>query len=148
MRGDPGMNSYNHYAYGAVAEWIYRYAAGLDTDVNDPGFHGISLDPQFDSRLGSLEVSYQSPYGMVSSSWLVKGETVQWNITIPPNTSARLSLTPEENGRFKIQGKSLSEQFSNAKQGENAGRLVYTIPAGSFSFVARQPSSPSADSTR
>jgi alpha-L-rhamnosidase len=148
MRGDPGMNSYNHYAYGAVAEWIYRYAAGLDTDASGPGFHEILLHPQFDSRLGSVEVSYQSPYGTVSSSWRVQSETVLWNITIPPNTSARLSLTPEEESRFKIQGKTLSEHFSIAKQEKEAGRVAYSIPAGSFSFIVRQTSSPSADSTR
>ncbi len=67
MRGDPSMNSYNHYAYGAVAEWIYRYAAGVDTVASDPGFHTIYLHPNFDSRLGSLNFSYQSPYGQITS---------------------------------------------------------------------------------
>ena len=41
MMGDPSMNSYNHYAYGAVAEWLYRYAAGIDESAEDPGFHRI-----------------------------------------------------------------------------------------------------------
>jgi len=57
MRDQPEMNSYNHYAYGAVAEWIYRYAAGVDTDSKDPGFHTIFLHPHFDSRLGSADFS-------------------------------------------------------------------------------------------
>ena len=57
MRGDPSMNSYNHYAYGAVADWIYRYAAGIDASRADAGFHTIYLHPNFDARLGSLQFS-------------------------------------------------------------------------------------------
>ncbi len=53
MLGEPGMNSYNHYAYGAVADWIYRYAAGIDTVESSAGFHTILLHPTFDARLGS-----------------------------------------------------------------------------------------------
>ncbi len=52
MMGDPSMNSYNHYAYGAVAEWLYRYAAGIDESAEDPGFHRIMLHPQFDADSG------------------------------------------------------------------------------------------------
>jgi alpha-L-rhamnosidase len=138
MRADPGMNSYNHYAYGAVAEWLYRYAAGVDTDTNDPGFHEIALHPEFDSRLGSLELSWESRYGTVSSSWHMKGETVLWDITIPPNTTARLSLTPEEESRYRMQGKPLDESSAIAKQRQDAGHDLYTIPAGHFSFTIQQ----------
>lgn len=62
MRDDPGMNSYNHYAYGAVADWIYRYAAGIDTTPADAGFHTIHLHPAFDKQLGSIDFTYPSPY--------------------------------------------------------------------------------------
>ena len=48
------MNSFNHYAYGAVADWIYRYAAGVDATPLDAGFHTVVLHPVFDARLGSL----------------------------------------------------------------------------------------------
>ena len=65
MRGDPSMNSYNHYAYGAVADWIYRYAAGIDTTPADAGFHTIFLHPAFDAQLGSIDFTYQSPYGPI-----------------------------------------------------------------------------------
>jgi alpha-L-rhamnosidase len=144
MRADPGMNSYNHYAYGAVAEWIYRYAAGVDTDASDPGFHAIVLHPHFDSRLGSLEASYQSPYGIVSSNWRMEGETAYWDITIPPNAVAHLSLTPEEEGRFRIQGKPLKEIFISTNPAEQSGQMTYTIPSGHFSFVVQKSASQSS----
>ena len=73
MRGDPSMNSYNHYAYGAVADWIYRYAGGVDATPADAGFHTIQLHPNFDRRLGSLDLSYASPYGPIQSNWAVEG---------------------------------------------------------------------------
>src|SRR6202022_5084252 len=76
MMGDPSMNSYNHYAYGAVADWIYRYAAGVDTVATEPGFHVIRLHPNFDKRLGSLDFSYESSYGMIQSTWTVTGDHV------------------------------------------------------------------------
>ena len=57
------MNSYNHYAYGAVAEWLYRYAAGIDESADDPGFHRIVLHPQFDATLGEAKATYDSSYG-------------------------------------------------------------------------------------
>src|SRR5207253_10700951 len=78
MRGDPSMNSYNHYAYGAVADWIYRYAAGIDTTVSDSGFHTIYFHPNFDAQLGSLELEYQSHFGPIRSAWSASGTQADW----------------------------------------------------------------------
>ena len=66
MKGDPSMNSYNHYAYGAVADWIYRYAAGVDATPLDAGFHTVVLHPVFDARLGSVDFAYPSSYGLIT----------------------------------------------------------------------------------
>ena len=98
MRGDPSMNSYNHYAYGAVADWIYRYAAGIDAPPSEAGFHTIYLHPNFDARLGSLDVRYQSSYGGIRSSWSMNGTAVTWQLTIPPNTTGRLPLAVTQQG--------------------------------------------------
>jgi alpha-L-rhamnosidase len=86
MKSDPSMNSYNHYAYGAVADWIYRYAAGVDATPMDAGFHTIVLHPQFSARLGSVDFTYPSSYGTIHSAWTVEGSTAMWHVTIPPNT--------------------------------------------------------------
>jgi len=91
MKNDPSMNSYNHYAYGAVADWIYRYAAGVDATPLDAGFHTIVLHPQFDARLGSVDFSYPSPYGIIHSDWAVHGATATWHVTIPANATGWLS---------------------------------------------------------
>ena len=73
MRDDPSMNSYNHYAYGAVADWMYRYAAGIDATPMDAGFHTVVLHPVFDERLGHIAFDYDSVYGPIHSDWTVTG---------------------------------------------------------------------------
>jgi len=140
MRADPGMNSYNHYAYGAVAEWIYRYAAGVDTVVDDPGFHTIDLHPNFDARLGSLDFSYQSLYGVIRSAWSVMPEKITWNVTIPPNTQGRVVLTVEQQAHYLLNGKQIKECSLQKKMGED-GRVQYLLPAGSYDFLIQTPAS-------
>jgi alpha-L-rhamnosidase len=130
MRGDPSMNSYNHYAYGAVAEWMYRYAAGVDTSPPDPGFHSIYLHPNFDPRLGSLNFSYESPFGTVTSNWKMQGSDVVWNVTIPPNSTAVLPVAASNASSFTIDGLPLSKSSKVHSDGGD----IYTMPAGTYSF--------------
>jgi alpha-L-rhamnosidase len=91
MKSDPSMNSYNHYAYGAVADWIYRYAAGVDASPLDAGFHTVVLHPVFDARLGSVDFTYPSAYGVIRSEWKVESGTATWHVTIPANTTGWMS---------------------------------------------------------
>jgi alpha-L-rhamnosidase len=129
MLADPGMNSFNHYAYGAVADWIYRYAAGIDATPLDAGFHTVILHPVFDRRLGSLDLRYQSPYGEIHSSWIVDGDTAHWTVTIPPNTTGRLRLTEAEAATYTLNGKPLV--MPTMKDGIRG----YRLDAGTYSFV-------------
>ncbi|WP_348267324.1 family 78 glycoside hydrolase catalytic domain [Edaphobacter paludis] len=129
MRGDPSMNSYNHYAYGAVAEWMYRYAAGIDTVASDPGFHTIYLHPNFDARIGNLNFAYDSPYGTVSSNWKINGADAVWNVTIPPNATAVLPLTSTKMYSMMLDGKPLASNDKIHLE-ENA----YRLPSGTYSF--------------
>ncbi len=86
FRYSPGMNSFNHYAFGAVLAWIYRHAAGISPA--EPGFQKIRLAPHPDRRFGSLRASYQSPAGLIKSSWRYEGDTWIWDFTIPEGTTA------------------------------------------------------------
>jgi alpha-L-rhamnosidase len=133
MKSDPSMNSYNHYAYGAVADWIYRYAAGIDTLPGDPGFHTIDLHPAFDKQLGSIDFTYPSPYGEIHSAWTVTGTTAQWNLTIPANTTGRLPLTGSEEANYKLDGGPIlkSGRVDAFKGGQG---ITITLPAGAYSF--------------
>ena len=133
MKSDPSMNSYNHYAYGAVADWIYRYAAGIDTLPTDPGFHTIDLHPAFDKQLGSIDFTYPSPYGEIHSAWTVTGGTAQWNLTIPANTTGWLPLSATEAANYKLDNFPVSRSKSVIVAQRN-GEAGYTLPAGTYNF--------------
>jgi alpha-L-rhamnosidase len=128
MLADPGMNSFNHYAYGAVADWIYRYAAGIDATPPDAGFHTVILHPVFNRRLGSLDLRYQSAYGEIHSNWKVDGDTAHWTVTIPPNANGWLSLSEAEAASYTLNGKPLG------KPSAKDGKTGYELAAGTYSF--------------
>jgi alpha-L-rhamnosidase len=88
--GDPSMNSYNHYAFGSVMAWVYRRAAGIDTDATGPGYHHLTISPHFDSALPQLHTEYDSAYGTIVSDW--QQSTHRYTITIPANTTATVTL--------------------------------------------------------
>jgi alpha-L-rhamnosidase len=134
MKSDPSMNSYNHYAYGAVADWIYRYAAGVDTNPMDAGFHTVYLHPTFDSQLGSIDFSYPSPYGKIHSAWTVKGSMATWQVSIPANASGWLPLSEQEAVQYSLDGKPIASN-SIAKAETRDGQAGYVLPAGSYSFA-------------
>jgi alpha-L-rhamnosidase len=139
MLADPGMNSFNHYAYGAVAEWIYRYAAGIDTVTEDAGFHTILLHPNFDPRLGSLDFSYESRYGTVRSAWTTSGEKAVWKVTIPPNTTGRMHLPPAQAQRYILNGRPLPQsRIVTITNGDDGGNF-YELPAGTYTFTVALP---------
>jgi alpha-L-rhamnosidase len=133
MRGDPSMNSYNHYAYGAVADWIYRYAAGVDATPLDPGFHTVYLHPVFDRRIGALDLRFQSPYGEIHSSWTVDGDKAHWTLTIPANATGWLRASSAEAARYKLNG-SLLTASKLAKPSTKNGQGGFEIAAGTYSF--------------
>ena len=93
--GPRGMNSFNHYAYGAVCAWIWKTAAGIATDTQTPGFKHIIMKPVPDKRLGSLEAEYNSAAGLIKSSWKYEGDQWVWNFTIPKGAKATVTLPGE-----------------------------------------------------
>src|SRR5262249_1014330 len=138
-RDDPTMNSYNHYAYGAVGDWIYRYAAGIDADPGDPGYHTIWLHPNFDPRLGSLYFSYESSYGTIRSAWNISGKSATWNLTIPPNATGRLALSKAQHESFTLNRKPLAEEYALRVTPQVGEQEVYELPAGHYQFEVKLP---------
>ena len=93
--GPRGMNSFNHYAYGAVCAWIWKTAAGIATDTEEPGFRHIIMKPVPDKRLGSLDAEYDSESGTIKSSWKYEGDQWIWTFTIPRRARATVTLPGE-----------------------------------------------------
>lgn len=93
--GPNGMNSFNHYAYGAVCEWIWETVAGISTDTQQPGFKHIIMRPVPDKRLGFIKAEYQSAAGLIKSEWKYEGDVWIWDFTIPEGASASVTLPGE-----------------------------------------------------
>ena len=93
--GPKGMNSFNHYAYGCVCEWIWETAAGIASDPSCPGFRHIIMKPLPDKRLGHLEAEYKSAAGLIKSAWKFEGDTWTWDFTIPDGATATVTLPGE-----------------------------------------------------
>ena len=94
--GPKGMNSFNHYAYGCVCEWIWETAAGIASDPVCPGFKHIIMKPVPDKRLGSLDAEYNSAAGLIKSSWKFDGDLWTWTFTVPENARASVTLPGDE----------------------------------------------------
>ena len=93
--GPQGMNSFNHYAYGAVCEWIWETCAGIAADPAQPGFRHIIMAPIPDKRLGHLTAQYRSAAGLIKSAWHYEGNTWVWTFTIPAGATASVTLPGE-----------------------------------------------------
>lgn len=89
------MNSFNHYAYGAVCQWIWETAAGIAADPCEPGFRHIIMKPVPDRRLGHLDAEYKSASGTIKSSWKYSGDKWIWKFSIPEGATASVTLPGE-----------------------------------------------------
>ena len=104
--GPVGMNSYNHYAYGAVLAWMYRYLAGIAPSVDEPGFKKIVMRPIFDKRFGHIKAEYNSAAGLIRSHWWYEGDKVIWEFTVPSPAVVTLPNRPAKNynpGSYRIE---------------------------------------------
>jgi alpha-L-rhamnosidase len=129
--GDPSMNSYNHYAFGSVMAWVYRYAAGIDTTLDAPGFKRIVIHPHLDPRIPSLHGEYDSAYGKIVSDWKAEaGQPFQLSVTIPANTSAKVVLPAAE-------GKTVTLDSKTAQTHLEGGLQVVDVGSGSYRFEVK-----------
>ena len=93
--GPNGMNSFNHYAYGSVCEWIWETAAGIACNASAPGFRTIVMKPVPDKRLGFVKAEYKSAAGLIKSAWHYDGDTWVWKFTVPQGAKALVTLPGE-----------------------------------------------------
>lgn len=108
--GPVAMNSFNHYSYGAVEEWMMEYMLGVKADEQQPGYKHILLQPHFDHRLSSVHGIFLSPYGPIEASWESKDGEIVYSVSIPCNTSATLSLPKDYT---IVKGKKHGMQFAS-----------------------------------
>jgi len=138
---DASMNSYNHYAYGAIGDWMYRVIAGIDTKTDAPGYKQIVIKPTLGGKLDFASADYETNYGKVSSHWKVAKDTTSLDVAIPANTSATVYI-PAKNGDVVMEsGKLLTSNAEIKILAPETGYIVVSVGSGlyQFSSVAAKP---------
>lgn len=130
---DEGMNSFNHYAYGAIGDWMYRVVAGIE--IGAPGYKQIRIQPHPDSRLEYVRATYDSAYGTIRSGWELKAEQLSVSVSIPPNTQAVIELPRAKTGSTRMNGEPLAGQSGLANIRETDAGLSFTLGSGNYTFV-------------
>jgi alpha-L-rhamnosidase len=132
------MNSFNHYAYGAIGDWMYRVMAGLDTYVDGPGYKHIKIQPHVGGGLTSVAADLDTYYGKLSSHWKVDAGQVIYDIEIPANTSADIFLSTASADNIQEGGKSLTGQNDMKLGPAENGAVKISVGSGKYSFVVKQ----------
>ena len=129
---DPGMNSFNHYAYGAIGDWMYRVSAGIET--MGPGYKHIIIQPHPAKKLTYSRASFESSYGTIGSGWEKKDGKVIIKVRIPANTSATIILPATVQDKVTEGGKPLSQNIylKDIKLADN--KLTMQAGSGEYSF--------------
>jgi alpha-L-rhamnosidase len=125
--GDPSMNSYNHYAFGSVIAWVYRYVAGIDTSTDGAGFRQVVIYPHPDASMEHAGGEYESIYGVIKTGWTRHPNAFSLFVTIPANTSAKVYLPAIPETQVWEDGVPLHTAQEN-------GSFVVEIGSGSYAF--------------
>ena len=128
-----GMNSFNHYAYGAIGQWMYEGIAGIRP--LEAGYKKILIQPLIGRKLTEAAASYDSMYGIISTSWKKTESSFSIDITIPPNTTAKVVLPWNQKDKINLNGKALLESSENLKSvRKQKTKIELEIAAGTFTF--------------
>ena len=134
----PNMNSFNHYAYGAIGDWMYRVIAGLDTYEDGPGYKHIKIEPQPGGGLTKASATLQTYFGTVSSSWVINGNEFTLDVEIPANTTADLFIPAANADAITESGKPISSLKDLQVTGTTKNVLV-KVGSGKYHFVTAAP---------
>lgn len=135
----PTMNSYNHYAYGAIGDWMYRIIAGIDTKEDGPGYKQIVIKPTIGGGLSNVAADYETNYGKVSSHWKVDGSNLLLDVEIPANTTATIYIPGNSSSTITEGGKAIANT-PGIKAGEAAdGYVAVNVGSGVYHFSTAKP---------
>jgi alpha-L-rhamnosidase len=131
---DPGMNSFNHYAYGAIGDWMYAVIGGIDLDPEQPGYKHILMHPQPGGELTNAKAELRSMYGLIRSAWTQENGRFDWHITVPANTTATVYV-PAKNMTQITEGGQPPEKANGITflRTEN-GFAVFEVTSGAYRF--------------
>lgn len=130
----PEMTSFNHYAYGAVGNWMVNVVAGLDQSADSLAYKRLHVHPQPGGRLMSASASLATPYGPAASAWSFDGDRFTLAVTVAPNTSAQVYL-PMAAGLAVTESDVPLQQTDGIRSiGESGSDLVLELGSGNYKF--------------
>jgi alpha-L-rhamnosidase len=130
----PGMNSFNHYSYGAIGDWMYRVVAGLDTYEDGPGYRHSKVAPHPGGNLTAVSADLETGYGMLSAHWTLAASALQLDVVIPANTRSTIYIPAPEGGRITESGRTIASVKEITFTGIERGYLILDIGSGSYHF--------------
>ncbi len=130
---DVGMNSFNHYAYGAVGEWMYRTMAGVS--AAEPGYRKVLIDPEPGEGIDHVDFSHETPYGTVRSAWDTKAGPMTLDVTVPANTTAEVHIPAANRWAVTEGGKPIGEVDGVRYVEEADGDVVLEVGSGDYAFA-------------
>jgi alpha-L-rhamnosidase len=134
---DPGMNSFNHYAYGAIGAWMYSVVAGIDIDPAEPGYKHVLIRPEPGGGLTSARAALLSVHGEIASAWKREGATFSLEVTIPPNTHATIRLPGAEAAAVTEGGQPVAGARGISAVRVEGNAVVVEAGSGKYSFAYR-----------
>jgi alpha-L-rhamnosidase len=131
----PGMNSYNHYAYGAIGDWMYRVVAGIDTKAEAPGYKGIIIKPAIGGGLTNVSADYETNYGKISSHWKIDNTQLLFDVDIPANTTATVYVPVDADNNAVMEGGKPAASVAGIKPGPaEPGYMILNVGSGIYHF--------------
>ena len=132
---DPGMNSFAHYSFGAVAEWMFKTIGGIDTD--GPGYRHIIIRPRPGGGLTFAKVRYESINGPIAADWQLNWGNLYLDVTVPANTIARVCVPASDPDGITEGGIPAHEAIGVEFLKMEEGAAVYRVGSGRYRFVSR-----------
>ena len=132
---DRGMNSFNHYAYGAIGDWMYRVMAGIEIDERSPGYKHILIQPRPGGSLTNVKASHLTMYGRVSAAWQMRDDNFELAVEIPANTRATVRLPRAHLSNVMESGQTLSGRPGIGDARQDGESVVVEAGSGQYRFA-------------
>ena len=136
---DSDMNSFNHYAFGAIGEWLYRHVAGIQLDAEVPGYKHIIIKPSPGCDLTYAHAEYHSIHGKIASGWRKDGNRIALDVTVPANTTATVFIPSEREALITESGLPAGEAEGVTLLGYENGCTGFSVESGHYSFSTIVP---------
>ncbi len=137
---DPGMNSFAHYSFGAVAQWVFETVGGINNQT--PGFRKIVIHPRPGGKLRWARTRYRSIHGEIRTAWKRTGDQLQLDVTIPTGTTATVYVPSRKGAEVTEGGQPANESAGVRPVRNTADAAVYQVGSGSYRFQSNMPAQP------